>query len=705
MNAMSNNLRELIAFGEYRLDAATRLLTKGGEAIALPPKAFDLLVILAESGGRLLTKRELMDALWPDVAVEEANLSFQISTLRKMLGEQGDVWIETVPKYGYRFTAPVEMQSPPEEHTEVALSVAPILQRSRPKTWSAVAGALAILAVAAGFTLKRFSNATPEAAPIRFTVEAPEGVSMPEYSWPALSPDGRKLLFTAIPNGSQTPSLYVRELALPEAKLLPGTEGATLAFWSPDSRSVAFFAGNKLAALDLVRGSTTFLCRTEKGGGGGTWAEDGTILFSDVDGLRRVPASGGACQEEQIGGIGRPVTPAFLRGGRRFLFSVHAAEPARSGIYAGELGSGKVKRLAPVGWHPQFVSPGLLLMTLYGDLLAQRFDANRLELIGEPVKLIDSVALADGFDPGSLYSVSQNRVIAWREGEPPAGQLAWYDRSGSRSAVGEELPMSRQVALSPDGKWAAVEKRDPATRTWDVWLFNLQSLVLSRVTTYAGDDTDPVWSPDSKSLVFSSDRKGPGDLYVRSIGGIRDELLYADAARKVPESWASDGSIVFGRSHNRVAVVSADGRKMQPVLETEFLVDEYRVSPDGRWVAYNSTESGEFQVYVAAFPSFTNRRQVSTGGGTQPHWRGDGNELYYLSREGYMMAVEMKLGTAPEAGRPRSLFKTRVRPNGMTDQYGVTADGQRFLLIEPAHEPRPKINVLVNWREALAPKL
>jgi Tol biopolymer transport system component len=344
----------------------------------------------------------------------------------------------------------------------------------------------------------------------------------------------------------------------------------------------------------------------------------------------------------------------------------------------------------------------LLLFPRQRTLFAQPFDVRKLRLTGDAVPI--AAGIGAGTAPASAtYSASQTGVLAYLVGGSALEQLMWYDRSGHRT--GPVLPAGRyrQAALSPDGRRAAVEKLDEATNHWSIWLLDLNSGILSRLTGSIADDTDPVWSPDSREVAFSSNRRGPVDIYRQPVGSSEAQLVWGDADRKVPESWLRDGTILFTKSSGKnYYSVPQDGKgQPKPLVHTGYSTDEPSVSPDGHWISFNSLESGRWEVYVAAFPGLTDKRQVSKDGGSQARWRADGREIYFLEPGGKMMAVDVKLGPIIETGPPKALFDTDVRINPFWDQYGATADGSRFLVADSYHEPPKPISVVLNWPELL----
>jgi dipeptidyl aminopeptidase/acylaminoacyl peptidase len=396
------------------------------------------------------------------------------------------------------------------------------------------------------------------------------------------------------------------------------------------------------------------------------------------------------------------IWPFFLPDGRHFLYFSLSNDTAKSGIRIGSIDSRQTLPLV-TGLGPAFYVPGYVLFTRQNTAFALPFDAGKLRATGEAIPITEGVGTLS--NPGTALTVSQAGVLAYRHSSATDSKLVWYDHSGRRLGEVTEAGQYRQAALSPDGKRAVVERLDPATNTYDLWLLELSSGIMSRLTSDPADDTDPVWSPDSRQIAFSSLRKGNLDVYRRAIGASKDELVYSDSDRKVPEWWLKDGTILYttatGKDYHLIA--AEGGGRPKDIFHVDFTTDEPCVSPDGKWIAFNSLESGRWEVYAASFPGFTDKRQVSNNGGGQARWRADGKELYYMSLDSKMMALEVKAGAGLETGVPRVLFETRVRPYPLYDLYGVTPDGQKFLVAEVVKEAPTPINVILDW-PALLPK-
>ena len=584
--------------------------------------------------------------------------------------------------------------------------------------------AAAGLCAAVGLTIPtmRHLRETPPPSALEARLEINTPATEDPLSF-ALSPDGRQIVFVA--SGDGGPRLWLRSMAATTSQPLAGTEGATSPFWSPDSRSVGFFADVMVKRLDLGGGAPRVLA-FQGGFRGGTWNTDGVILFANAAGsLLSVPASGGQLVILKTGEQTRYGSPSFLPDGRHFLFFAQGASDA-SGIYLGSLDSPDTQRLTTAETPGVYLSPGWLLWVREGTLVTQRLDLERPALIGDPVTVADAVAF-DTTWASSAVSVSASGLVAYRSGGPPRRQLAWFDRSGKAlgtlgvpDANGLTFP-----SVSPDGHRVAVSRTVQGNT--NIWL--LDGSRASRFTFEATLDRYPVWSPDGRRLVFASFRKGTIDLYQKSSSGVgaEDPLLESSAQARVPTDWSVDGrfllymtaslqtasdiwvlpvdgshvSMTAGRSE------PAEGRTPWEFLRTRFDERQGAFSPDGQWVAYTSNESGRYEIYVRPFAGPTAsgeaanaaaaQWQLSTSGGIYPRWRPDGKELYYLGPRGEMMAVPIAAtGPTLNPGAPVVLFTTRM-VGGVERQYDVTRDG-RFLINTVLGDASAPITLLQNWR-------
>ena len=523
----------------------------------------------------------------------------------------------------------------------------------------------------------------------------------------AISPDGRRLAFVADSDGQST--LWVRHLDAARVEALPGTEGARRPFWSPDSRSVAFFASNGLKRIE-ARGGSVQTVTTAIGGITGAWGPDGNILFSSTaaPSLLRVNAAGGTAEPATkltAGSTGHG-HPQFLPGGRQFLFFVGGPDTVR-GVYLGSLDSFAVTRVLASDTQGAYVAPGWLLFARQGALLAHRFDVGRRTLSGEPITVADSVAV-DSITGAGAFSTSDSGVMAYRTARPALTQLLWFDRSGN--ALGtfgspEQAGLST-FTLSPDGRRVAAERT--VQNETDVWL--LDSTRPTRFTRAARGSVTrvPVWSRDGRRVAFESVGPGSVKLAAKPPGGGEEDVLFESPQLKVPSDWSTDGRFLLyytpdPKSGTDLWVWPRDTGVPVVFLKTEANELWGQFSPDGRWVAYQSNETGAFEIYVRPFSGPGEPFPISTGGGVYPRWSRDGKELYYIAPDAKIMAVPIRApATMFDAGVPAPLFQTRrvgggLNLTGRGHQYDVTDDG-RFLINVDADSNAPPITLMLNWK-------
>ncbi|MCL4524310.1 MAG: protein kinase [Acidobacteria bacterium] len=533
-----------------------------------------------------------------------------------------------------------------------------------------------------------------------------------------VSPDGTRLAF--IGRGTDgTAKLWVRSLDAISAQPLSGTDGAFLPFWSADSRSLGFFsADGKLKKIEASGGPPITLCDVPAVPRGGTWNRDGVILFGIVgrNGIQRVSSTGGAATPVTKLDEGRRDAnhrwPVFLPDGQHFLYNVRSTDRSLAQgeeLYVGSL-DGKVnKKLLPVSFNVQYAS-GHILFVRESTLMAQPFDTKRLEFAGDAFPIAEQV-LTNGGNGYASISTSENGVLAYRTGAGQVGsKLLWFDRQGKELGVLGDQAIYFNFKISSSGQKVAVDISDPKIGPPDVWVYDVVRKLRTRLTFDAQADMLPVWSPDGTRVVFRSSRKGPDDLYMKdSSGAGNDELLFESPENKVPTSWSADGRFLLFNSNNAqkrqdIWVLPMTGdRKPYIFLQTDYQEIEAQFSPDGRWVAYRSNESGRDEIYVKPFPGPAGRWQVSTDGGTRPKWRRDGKEIFYLANDDKIMSAEIRVkGTAIEVGAVKPLFQTRAARQGLGSAFDATADGQRFLVntavVEQSASP---VTLVVNWPAAL----
>ncbi|MGC1437100.1 MAG: protein kinase [Terriglobales bacterium] len=567
-------------------------------------------------------------------------------------------------------------------------------------------------------------HASSASEPERFSVYPPEKsvfsgppnitVAVPQF---ALSPDGRGMVFVANSSGAD-PVIWMRNINQVTARPLPGTEHAQLPFWSPDSRWLGFFAEGKLKKIPVAGGPVQVLADVADAFGG-SWGADGSIIFSRLNtSIFRVSSGGGTVTSvTNLDSIQKSHRwPQFLPDGRHFLFHAQGGDPEHRGVYVGSLEGGAQKFLLQTESSAVYAWPGYLLYVVGDTLLGQAFDTTRFELRGEPFTIDEPVGRSTGFNIGA--SASGTGMLAYAAAMLQRGRLTWFDRGGNPlNSVGVEGDYS-DFRLSPNGDTLAASLVDPKAWNPDIWLIDLMRGGPSRFTGGSALSAAPVWSPDGSRIVFRSNRSGQTQLYAKSAGGGGNEesvLTYEaqhaagiDSPNLVCSDWSPDGRYVIGSVPQRTTgddlwLIPLGGDK-KPLKFLGPPSDQLHAnfSPDGRFVAYTSNESGRFQVYVQTFPLSDRKWQVSTDSGYEPRWRGDGREIYYLSEDRKLMAVAV--GAGPSFAVPKTLFQTRV-PEGVSSRrthYVPSRDGQRFLVNTQSADASPNpITVVLNWQADL----
>jgi eukaryotic-like serine/threonine-protein kinase len=584
---------------------------------------------------------------------------------------------------------------------------APVVSRRKNRqklSWAIAAAAILAAAVFAYGYVRR----APKPAPVvRFDIATPPDVTTLDV--PRISPDGRILAFDASDTTGKA-RIWIRPLNALAAQPLPGTEGGVRPFWSPDSKFIGFMADGVLKKVDVTGGPPSKICDAP-GGSDGTWSPEGVILFdgTGTDPIHRVPAAGGtkavvveldkAKKETSVG------WPEFLPDGKHFLYLLTGDKPEESAYWIGSIDSNERKMLAPAQTLVTYAPPGYLLFVRDRTLVAQPFDAKALKTTGEPIPLAEQI----GTDNVGLarFSVSRNGVLAYRTGET-GGRLLWRDRNGRELEVLGDPGNYGNPRLSGDR--LAFNLSDARNGKGDVWIRDLVRGVNSRFSLGAGNNVRPVWSPDGATIVFSSDRSGSLDLYEKATRGQGAEklLLKSDEA-KTATDWSPDGRyIVYASANPKTlndiwALPTFGDRKPIPIAVGPFGEFNAVFSPDGRFIAYQSGESGRAEIYAQTFPDGTGRWQVSNGGGVDPSWRADGKEIFYRSPDQKLMAVEIRTAASEiEAGIPKALFPITVRPGGGRNRYVPSADGQRFLIDAPVgRDAMSPTTVVLNWPAGL----
>jgi eukaryotic-like serine/threonine-protein kinase len=667
-----------LQFGPLTLIPQERVLLQDGQPVSLTPKAFELLAYLAANPGRLLTKDELLQAVWPDAVVEESNLAYTVFAIRKALGESAESarYIETVPKRGYRFVA-------------IVVRDEANVDRVRP------------------------TSTEPAISLLRFQEQWWGRPSEPPSF--SISPDGRHLVLGAEgPDG--VPRLWVRTLSEPSPRAVPSTESSNVVppFWSYDSSFLAWASGGPLKKIRLSGGTPQTICEITPNCVGGSWNRDDIILLGNPNGgvIRCLGSGGGATLVTRTAEPSEMhLFPSFLPDGRRFIYlRVYRQAPERSGLYISDLTSESSDGdmfLMATGFNASYVSaadagPGVLLFLRDRSLYAQRFDDKTAELRGNAVKLADRLG---SYLDYAYYSASE-KLLAYRAPDPPS-QLTWFDRAGRPVAPVGAPEAVAGLAVSPDGSFALVGRHVPQNHVaQDLWLFDLRRETNPRRVTFAPTlAAFPVWVTSERFLFTLG---GPdGSVYEQTIGGQRRLLFSRNGIFPMPTSTTAGGRAVVFTTVADPAMgtdiwIWTD--KGAPLITREGDQSQAQLSPDGRWLAYVSNETGRNEVFVASFrfdestgdASVGHSVPVSDGGGFAPRWRGDGEELLYLKIDGSVMAIEADPARTFSSRPARRLFTAP----GVLPEWGITHDGSRLLFAVPTAPP-PALSLVYDWQSAM----
>jgi eukaryotic-like serine/threonine-protein kinase len=580
----------------------------------------------------------------------------------------------------------------------------------------AIPVAMLVIGAVTGWLVRaRLTHEVARGLEARFTISPPAGSI---FDWQskaiALSPDGAMLVFVATTGGKR--QLWIRPLASVDATVLPGTDDALFPFWSPDSRHVAFFSGSELKRVALAGGPVQTLCRAGHGRGG-AWNRNNVIIFSPdtQTPLYRVDAGGGTPTPlTKIEGNVSDRWPQFLPDGDHFVHFRQSGEAGRRGIYVGSLTTGESEHLLDVVSLASYAD-GFLYYVNGRALVAQPFDAGSRKLTGPPVTIAENVGRHGESGPTAYAALttSETGVLAYSSIEPLSSELTWFDRTGKKLGILGPPGGYADPELSPDAGRVVVARDDPRSGSPDLWVMELGRDVAARLTFGTSQENAPAWMPRGDAIFFTSDHEGPRSIYRKAVSGAGGEtrILDDDADGATVESVTPDGRyLLFSRPTPATAwdtfMVPLDGdparRKPVPVLNTAANELHAQPSPDGRFIAYTSDESGNEEIYVQTFPASAGKWQISTAGGDQPRWRADGRELFYVSRDSKMRAVPVSTAAGFEAQRPVTLFPVSMPVAGATtfqSNYVVMPDGKRFLVITTSPDQmKSPITVVMNSR-------
>ncbi len=526
--------------------------------------------------------------------------------------------------------------------TELVPAAAVAPKRVAWMPWIVLAAMVCTALVA--MALLRSSRSAITQTPVRFDLVLPGEMQQMDFNTGAISPDGQRFVFETNVDGRT--QLALRDMASTGLVVLSGTEGGFGPFWSSDSRSIAFFSLNgglkQLKRIPATGGPVRVICDTPSFDPSiptdGTW-RGGVILFTTSGPISRVAATGGTATTLETlpwkPGQRRYASVQLLPDGHHLLFTL-ADDPA---LYGASLDAPGTRKILDEG-APARYAAGHVFYARGEGLFARPFDPERLQVSGAEVQIADRAGFAG---VAGFFSVSDGGTVVYRPESIAVSRLTWFDRNGRHTGtLGDPAPYG-QVVLSPRGRRATVVRFDAQGDHGDLWDIDLASGIFSRLTTDPADDVDPSWSPDERALAFVSERTGRQALFVKDVVSGREEPLGTFGEPAVIDEWTRDGRFIIFRTLGKAvyAMPLSGDRTPRLLADTPYIEDEVHVSPDGRWVAFQSDESGRWEIYVAAFPTFTSKRQISSGGGFQPQWRGDGRELFYLSPDGSLMSVRV----------------------------------------------------------------
>jgi len=570
-----------------------------------------------------------------------------------------------------------------------------------------ITAAVAILVATLTSAIVYLRQSPAEVREVRFTVAPPEQHTFAIVgnipSFLSVSPDGSKLAFVAADSIGHS-MLWLRDLDSQTAQPLPGTDDAFMPFWSPDSRFVAFTAGAGIKKVAIAGGPAQTVTASPATMGG-AWNRDGVVLFAPS-------VAGPILRVSSVGGSATPVTsldatrretghgwPHFLPDGRHFLYLALSGNPENTGIYVGSLDSKETKLILNVNSSPLYSPPGYLLFVRDGTWLAQPFDADRLQLKGDPTPIAEGVQFGSPYG-GAAVSASQNGVLAYRLAANAQLKLVWVDRKGGEQPLSTPPHNYRNPRLSPDGQRVSITIDELGGQEW---LLDISRGTLTRLTFEGNYNGGTAWTPDGKRITFASNRAGPQNLFCQQADGSGGaERLTISNRGEVAGSWSPDGQTLAFQQGGPptgfdISIFHLGERKAEPFLQSRFNEIAPRFSPDGRWLAYASDESGRYEIYVQPYPGPGGKRQISTEGGMEPVWARNG-ELFYRNGKKLMVAQTM---THPSfsAGNPKVLLEGDYATYLTMPNYDVTADGKRFLFLKAGQQTQKEISLVVNWTE------
>jgi len=690
----------VIRFDAFEADLRSGELRKQGLKLRIGDQPFSVLAVLLAQPGEVVTREDLQKRLWPaDTFVDfDRGLNKAINRLREALGDSAGSprFIETLPKRGYRFIGTLNasassLQITPIPPDTIVRQKERVLTRERAYALWAVA--LMLCGMVAAWLLMRNGPGPVAVGPlIRSSLLPPPHMSFVPYSF-ALSPNGSHLTFVAEATGCSR-SLWIRSMTMMTATSIAGTEGASFPFWSPDERRIGFFADRKLKTVDISSGAVSVVADARRASGG-AWGPGGVIIFApDVNGpLYQIAETGGTpspiTRVPNADGLQGHRWPVFLPDGRHFLYIEVTAETKsgnHSEIWVGSLDSPETARIVSENVRTVAFALDHFFFVRTGTLYAQPFDSQRLRAAGDPIPITNrDIAGPSVFYP-SEFSVSQNGVLTFQSSTDLASSLMWIDAKGG--GLGEfNVPQYLDPAFSPDGRFLAGACDQAGTGTLSICVHDIARGITARISP-GPNDRFPIWSPDGREIAYNAN----GGIYRISADGSGTPKFVSN--RGIPTSWSSDGRILFFGSNKDIVSMALWSPTTHDLLELGPGA-EAQLSPDAEWMAYLSQDG----LIVQRFPKPTKRVLITGYGSSQPRWSRNGRQLFYITSDKKLMAVDFDSATA-KASVSQVVSQTRIIASGFTGfQYDVAPDG-RFLVNSLISDAAP-LTVMTGWTARL----
>ena len=714
-----------LRFSNFEVDLDAGELRKNGLRVKLPDQAFEVLTALLEQAGEVVTREQLQQKLWlADTLVDfDHGLNKSINRIREALCDSASTprFLETLPRRGYRFIAAVEEITPspePPAMNDVLGVTAPVRRAPFARKyilWAAVVVLIALAAAIPSTLLLHHRDAAALSTRSSILVDPASTATMEGLS---LSPDGKRLLFTApIAQASGAVMAWVRPLDSLTAREFPIPGAAGWVFWSPDGRYIAFWNAGTLKKMEVSGGHPVTIGQFSLHSRGGTWSQFDVILFAAFKPgpIYRIPAQGGTPEavtriEESRGEIGHR-WPFFLPDGQHFLYSARVSldgtHDEANTIRVSSL-DGRTNKFLVYADSNATYAQGYLLFVRNHRLMAQQFDSATLSTTRDAVAIAEPITMVE--DYGNFFASASGDLV-YRTGADFGTRLVWLDRNGKEVGSVADPGHYYRPRIAPGGHAVAVDVLSDGKVNRDLWIYPLSGGTGTRLTSDPLIHTHPIWSPDGRRIVFAGGAStvNERDVIVRSADADgHDELLVNMPGDKTPSDWSADGRFIAyqlrgpKRTSLSLWILPLFGsRRPFEFRPSAFESKDGQFSPDGRWIAYTSDESGKEEVYVARFPEGSNTRKVSVNGGSQPRWRSDGRELFYLSADDKLMATDVQLqGTTLQAKQVHRLFDCQPARVGIGSVYDVSADGQRFLVSTPSNMPSPPV-LITNWTAGL----